>query len=139
MKKTFKITVDTTSKEFKEAYSEACKKIDASLGAFYLFNFTVRELVSNRIEKFLKKKNEDYGHFLLPLELGNLTEVLAHMADWIKEDVIKSFDLEFKATIKFKDGAYWADADDFWLLDWPELKEGFVAKYSAFEALPVKE
>ena len=139
MKKTFKITVDTASKEFKEAYAEACKKIDASLGAFYLFNFTVRELVSNRIEKFLKKKNEDYCHLLQPLELGNLTEVLAHMADWIKKDVIKSFDLEFKATIEFKDGAYWADTDDFWLLDWPELKEGFVAKYSAFEALPVKE
>lgn len=139
MKKTFRITVDTTSKEFKEAYSEVLQKIDASLGAFYLFNFTVRCLVSNRIEKFLKKKNEDYGELLLPLTLGDLTEVLAHMADWIKEDAIKSFDLEFKASIEFKDGAYRADANDFWLLDWPELKEGFVAKYSAFEALPVKE
>lgn len=111
MKKTFKITVNTTSKEFKEAYTEVCKKIDASLGAFYLFNFTVRELVFNRIEKFLKKKNEDYGGLLVPIDPGDLFDVLVHMADWIKEDVIKSFDLEFKATIEFKDGGvlgcYW--------------------------------
>ena len=126
-------------KNLKRLILRFAKKIDASLGTFYLFDFTVRELVSNRIEKFLKKKNEDYGEYLLPLELENLTDVLAHMADWIKEDVIMSFDLEFKASSEFKDGAYWADADDFWLLDWPELKEGFVAKYSAFEALPVKE
>lgn len=139
MKKTFKITVNTTSKEFKEAYTEVCKKIDASLGAFYLFNFTVRELVFNRIEKFLKKKNEDYGGLLVPIDPGDLFDVLVHMADWIKEDVIKSFDLEFKATIEFKDGACWAATGDFCLLDFPELKEGFVAKYSAFEALPVKE
>ena len=139
MKKTFKITVDTTSEEFKEAYSETCEKIGTSLGAFYLFNFTVRELISNRIEEFLKKKNEDYCDFLMPISLGNLIEVLAPMAEWIDEDAIKSFDLEFKASFEFKDDVYWAFPDDFCFLGLPELKEGSVGKLSVFQGLPVKE
>ena len=54
MKETFKITVDTASKEFKEAYSRM-KEIAAPLGALYVFDLTIRELIQHRVKEFLEK------------------------------------------------------------------------------------
>ena len=136
MKKTFKITIDTTSEEFKEAHARM-EEIAASLGTLYVFKLTIRELIEHRVKEFLEKeKIENYDDLLLPLTLGNLDQILVPMTDWIDEDIIKSLDLEFKTSIEFKDGACWAKPYDFWLLGWPELKEGFAVLLP--KSMPVK-
>ena len=136
MKETFRITVDTTSEEFKEAHTRM-EEIAASLGALYVFGLTIRELIEHRVKEFLEKeKIENYGDLLLPLTLGNLDQILVPMTEWISKDIIKSLDLEFKADIEFKDGACWAKPYDFWLLDWPQLKEGFTVLLP--KSMPVK-
>ena len=112
MERTLKVTVDPEDEKFQKLLSRSAKNYPY-LNAYYIFVSAVLELIVDRINEAFKDQIKNFKVDPLDIALLELDETLSSMADWIEEDVVKSFALEFKVSLKFIGKQYDLTVYDF--------------------------